>query len=319
MSRKASINKVEIWFEEFGDSANESILLIMGANANCKQWDQEFIDILVSLNFQVIRFDNRDVGKSSRFGTEPLLNKFLKYFPSFILYRIVNSIFGLAVDKNGKFKFNESVTVQYDLSDMAKDAISLMDYLNIEKAHIIGASMGGMITQIIALDYPERVLSITPIMTSPGIQNKSLSGPTEELLEAMKKSFVLNLKGRIEDGVVEIYRQLTGSRFPFNEYKFREKLKPVIEHGSNPFALHGAAIGASPDRSTRLGEIKIPTLVIHGTEDAILPLDHGIALADGIKDSKKMIMEGVGHEIPEELIPEIINEIIKNIKRVARD
>lgn len=319
MSRKASINKVEIWFEEFGDSANESILLIMGANANCKQWDQEFIDILVSLNFQVIRFDNRDVGKSSRFGTEPLLNKFLKYFPSFILYRIVNSIFGLAVDKNGKFKFNESVTVQYDLSDMAKDAISLMDYLNIEKAHIIGASMGGMITQIIALDYPERVLSITPIMTSPGIQNKSLSGPTEELLEAMKKSFVLNLKGRIEDGVVEIYRQLTGSRFPFNEYKFREKLKPVIEHGSNPFALHGAAIGASPDRSTRLSEIKIPTLVIHGTEDAILPLDHGIALADGIKDSKKMIMEGVGHEIPEELIPEIINEIIKNIKRVARD
>ncbi len=200
---------------------------------------------------------------------------------------------------------------------MAKDAVSLMDALKIEKAHIIGASMGGMITQIIALDYPEKVLSITPIMTSPGVQNESLSGPTHELLEAMKKSFVFNLKGRVEDGVVEIYRQLTGSRFPFNEQEFREKLKPVIAHGNNPFSLHGAAVGASPDRTSRLHEIKVPTLVIHGTEDAILPLDHGIAVADGITDSKRMIMEGVGHEIPEELLPEIIDEIVANIRRAS--
>ncbi len=319
MTNIVSINKIEIWFEEFGDSSNEAILLIMGANANCKQWDQEFIDKLVSHNFRVIRFDNRDVGKSTRIGKEPIFNKFLKFFPYFILKRIVNSIFGLAIDENGKFKFNELATVQYDLSDMAKDAISLMNYLNIEKAHIIGASMGGMITQIIALDYPERVLSITPIMTSPGIQNESLSGPTSELLESMKKSFVFNLRGEIEDGVVEIYRHLTGSRFPFKERKFREKLKPVIEHGNNPFALHGAAIGASADRSHRLNEINVPTLVIHGTEDSILPLDHGIALADGIKNSKRFIMEGVGHEIPEELLPEIINEIVANIRRVSLD
>ena len=134
---------------------------------------------------------------------------------------IVNSIFGLAVDE-GRFKFSESSPAQYDLSDMAKDAVSLMDNLKIDKAHIIGASMGGMITQIITLDYPERVLSITPIMTSPGVQNECISGPTKELPEAMKKSFIFNLKGRIEDGVVEIYRQLTGSRFPFNEQEFRK-------------------------------------------------------------------------------------------------
>ena len=174
-----------------------------------------------------------------------------------------------------------------------------------------------MKSQIIALDYPERVLSITPIMTSPGIQNESLSGPTEELLEAMKKSFVFNLKGRVEDGVVEIYRQLTGTRFPFNEDEFREKLKPIIAHGNNPFALHGAAVGASPDRTSRLNEIKVPALIIHGTEDAILPLDHGVAVADGIKDSKRMIMEGVGHEIPEELLPEIVSKIVENIKRAS--
>tara|TARA_B100000963_G_scaffold346063_1_gene350853 strand:- start:138 stop:1097 length:960 start_codon:yes stop_codon:yes gene_type:complete len=317
MGKVLKVNELEIWYEEFGDREQESILLIMGANANCKHWDLEFINKLVSNNFHVVRFDNRDVGKSTWIGKEPIYNKFLKFLPSLLLKLLVNKIFGLAVDTNGKFKFSEVSQVHYDLSDMAKDAVSLMDKLNIEKAHIIGASMGGMITQIIALDYPHRVLSITPIMTSPGIQNQSLSGPTNELLEAMKKSFVFNLKGKIEDGVVEIYRQLTGSRFPFNEKKFREKLKLVVEHGNNPFALHGAAVGASPDRTSRLQEIKVPTLVIHGTEDAILPLDHGIAVADGIADSKRMIMEGVGHEIPEELLPEIISEIVSNIKRAS--
>jgi len=317
MGAVVEANNINIWYEEFGDKNNDTILLIMGANANCMQWDQEFIDQLVVNDFHVVRFDNRDVGKTTWFGKEPAFNKFLKILPNFLLKMIVNSIFGLAVDEKGRFKFSESTPTKYDLSDMAKDAVSLMDVLKIEKAHIIGASMGGMITQIIALDYPERVLSITPIMTSPGVQNDSLSGPTKELLEAMKKSFVFNLKGRIEDGVVEIYRQLTGSRFPFNEQQFREKLKPVIAHGNNPFSLHGAAVGASPDRTSRLNEIKVPTLVIHGTEDAILPLDHGIAVADGITDSKRMIMEGVGHEIPEELLSEIISEIVANVRRAS--
>tara|TARA_B100000035_G_scaffold309506_1_gene315791 strand:+ start:271 stop:1224 length:954 start_codon:yes stop_codon:yes gene_type:complete len=317
MGTLVEANNIDIWYEEFGDQENETIFLIMGANANCMHWDLEFIDQLIANDYHVVRFDNRDVGKTTWFGKEPTFNKFLKILPNFLLKMIVNSIFGLAVDEKGRFKFSDSSPVQYDLSDMAKDAVSLMDVLKIEKAHIIGASMGGMITQIIALDYPERVMSITPIMTSPGVQNESLSGPTEELLEAMKKSFVFNLKGRVEDGVVEIYRQLTGSRFPFNEQEFREKLKPIIAHGNNPFALHGAAVGASPDRTARLHEIKVPALIIHGTEDAILPLDHGISVADGIKDSKRMIMEGVGHEIPEELFPEIINEIVANIKRAS--
>lgn len=318
MGEILQVNNIELWYEQFGDPSNETVLLIMGANANCKQWDQEFIDNLVSHNLHVVRFDNRDVGKSTWIGKEPTYMMFLKILPSFLLKKIVNSIFGLAVDNEGKFKFNASASVKYNLLDMAKDAISLMEALCIEKAHIIGASMGGMITQIIALEYPEKVMSITPIMTSPGIQNKSLSGPTKDLLEAIKKSFIFNLKGRSEDGVVEIYRQLTGTRFPFNEQEFREKLKPIIAHGNNPFSLHGAAVGASPDRTSRLNEIDVPTLVIHGTEDAILPLDHGIALADGIRDSKRMIMEGVGHEIPLELMSEIISAIIENIKSASR-
>ena len=194
MGTTVEANNINIWYEEYGDQTKETILLIMGANANCMQWDREFIDQLVANDYHVVRFDNRDVGKSTWFGKEPAFNKILKIFPNFLLRMIVNSIFGLAVDEKGRFKFSESSPAQYDLSDMAKDAVSLMDTLKIDKAHIIGASMGGMITQIVALDYPERVLSITPIMTSPGVQNESLSGPTKELLEAMKKSLYLILR-----------------------------------------------------------------------------------------------------------------------------
>ena len=185
------VNNINIWYEEFGDQEKETILLIMGANANCMQWDKEFISQLVANDYHVVRFDNRDVGKSTWFGKESTLNKYLRILPNFLLKMIVNKIFGLAVDEKGRFKFSESTPVEYDLSDMAKDAVSLMDALKINKAHIIGASMGGMITQIIALDYPERVLSITPIMTSPGVQNESLSGPTEKLLGAIKKIFCI--------------------------------------------------------------------------------------------------------------------------------
>ena len=133
-------NNINIWYEEFGDKNQETILLIMGANANCMQWDQEFIDQLVGNDFHIVRFDNRDVGKSTWFGKEATFNNFLKILPSFLLKMIVNSIFGLTVDENGRFKFSKSTPIKYDLSDMSNDAISLMDSLKIEKAHIIGAS-----------------------------------------------------------------------------------------------------------------------------------------------------------------------------------
>ena len=150
MGSTVKVNNIEIWYEEFGDKTNQTVLLIMGANANCMQWGQEFIDALIAKDFHVVRFDNRDVGKSTWFGKEPAINKILKFLPSFILKTLVNSIFGLAIDDKGKFKFSENTKVQYNLSDMAQDAVSLMNELQIKKAHIIGASMGGMITQLIA-------------------------------------------------------------------------------------------------------------------------------------------------------------------------
>ena len=284
----AEVNDINIWWEDFGNSSDPSVLLIMGANANAMQWTLEFINPLVSAGFHVIRFDNRDVGKSTWLTTEP----------SFKL-------------EEGSMVTGE---VSYNLEDMALDAVSLLEYLGVEKAHIVGASMGGMITQVIGLDHPNKALSLTPIMSTPGagLEDENLSPPTESLMQGMMKSMEHNMKGEYLEGLVCIYRELIGSRYPFDEEKFREGAKAIMDHGHNPFPGHGAAVSSSPHRKDRLKEISLPTLVIHGTEDAILPFDHGQALADGIPNAQLMVLEGVGHEIPEKMTEQITARMIQH-------
>ena len=237
----AEVNDINIWWEDFGNSSDPSVLLIMGANANAMQWTLEFINPLVSAGFHVIRFDNRDVGKSTWLTTEP----------SFKL-------------EEGSMVTGE---VSYNLEDMAQDAMSLLEHLGVEKAHIVGASMGGMITQVIGLDHPHKALSLTPIMSTPGagLEDEILSPPTESLMQGMMKSMEHNMKGEYLEGLVCVYRELTGSRYPFDEEKFREGAKEIMDHGHNPFPGHGAAVSSSPHRKDRLKEINLSTLVIHGT------------------------------------------------------
>ena len=311
----AEVNNINIWWEDFGNPSNPSVLLIMGANANCMQWTPEFIDPLVDAGFRVVRFDNRDVGKSTWFGKESFSAKLVRLFlPKFLLKFFLKKAFNSIIDENGYMQEFDIKDPDYTLDDMAKDAVCLMDHLKIEKAHIIGASMGGMITQLLALDYPDRTLTITPIMSSPGMGDPDLSNMTPALINGLQESAFMDAKGNHADSVTRIYRELTGSRFPFNEEKFREKLIPVMAHGHNPNCKHGDAAGASPSRKHRLNQISKPTLVIHGTEDAILGLDHGMALYENIPNAKKLIMEGVGHEIPEELAEEITSTIIDHLK-----
>ncbi len=288
----AEVNDINIWWEDFGDSSNPTVLLIMGANANAMQWTLEFINPLVEAGFHVIRFDNRDVGKSTWVTTEP----------SFVM-------------QEGQMVSSE---VSYNLEDMAQDAVSLLEHLGVEKAHIVGASMGGMITQVIGLDHPHKALSLTPIMSTPGagLEDENLSPPTESLMQGMMKSMEHNMKGEYLEGLVCVYRELIGSRYPFDEEKFREGAKVIMDHGHNPFPGHGAAVSSSPHRKDRLKEISLPTLVIHGTEDAILPLDHGQALADGIPNAKLMVLEGAGHEIPEQMTEEITSRMIEHFNSI---
>ena len=318
MGEIARINNIDIWWEDYGEKSNASVLLIMGANASALYWDRKFIDELVANDLHVVIFDNRDVGKSTWFNSEPFLVKFAKFLPYAVSKKLVSSAFKSMVDDDGKFAIPDGNGAKYDLNDMAKDAICLMDHLGIDKAHIVGASMGGMITQIIGLDYPERALSLTPIMSSPGLGDTSLSGMAPSLVESMQEMFLLNIQGRYTDGVVALYRALAGSRFPFDEIKFRALAEPIMAHGHNAYAGHGDAIGASPSRLNRLADINLPTLVIHGTEDPILPLDHGMALADNIAGATTSIMEGVGHEIPEALMPEIVSKLLALFQQTSK-
>ena len=318
MGEIASVNNVDIWWEDYGEKSNTSVLLIMGANASALYWDRTFIEELVANDLHVVIFDNRDVGKSSWFNSEPLLVKLAKFLPHAVSKKLVSSAFKSMVDDDGNFAMPDGKGAKYDLNDMAKDAICLMDHLGIEQAHIVGASMGGMITQIIGLDYPERALSLTPIMSSPGVGDASLSGMAPSLMEGMQQMFLLNIQGRYLDGVVELYRALAGSRFPFDEVKFRNQAEPIMAHGHNAYAGHGDAVGAGPSRLNRLAEISLPTLVIHGTEDPILPLDHGMALANNIAGATTFIMEGVGHEIPEALMPEIVREMLTLFQKASK-
>ena len=310
----AEVNNINIWWEDFGNPSDPSVLLIMGANANCMQWPPEFIDPLVDAGFHVVRFDNRDVGKSTWFGKESFSAKLVRLFlPKFLLKFFLKKAFNSIIDENGYMQEFDIKDPDYTLDDMAKDAVCLMDHLKIEKAHIIGASMGGMITQLLALDYPDRTLTITLIFSSPGMGDPDLSNMTPALVMGLQESAFMDAKGNHADSVTRIYRELTGSRFPFNEEKFRERLIPIMAHGHNPNCKHGEAAGASPSRKHRLNQITKPTLVIHGTEDAILGLDHGMALYENIPNAKKLIMEGVGHEIPEELADEISSTIFDHL------
>ena len=300
----SKLNGIDIWWEEHGIKDNPPVLMIMGLNANSQRWPSELIDGLVQNDFYVLTYDNRDTGKSSWPTEESLVVAFIKLMPNFVHEFVVEGLFDQMFDIEGKFNMTE-VPSEYNLNDMALDGLALLDHLEIEKAHIVGASLGGMIGQIIALDHEERAISFTGIMTTPGFDTTGLSGPSKVYIEAMKKSFILTLQDKHQEAYEVVNLPLLGSKYDSKEYLL-SILKLTEQHGNNSNSGHMTAVGASPNRMNRLNEISIPTLVIHGSEDPLIPLDHGIAIANEIRNSTIYIMEGVGHNFPKEEIPEII-------------
>ena len=306
------LNGIDIWWESHGDMNNPTALLIMGLNSNSKVWSDQYIENLVDNNLHVVVFDNRDIGKSTWITEEPGLITLIKYLPDFLKEYFVDFIFSFIFDEEGKFNMENPAPAEYNLSDMAMDGIALLDHLEISEAHIIGASMGGMIAQVMALEHSDRVKSLTLIFTTPGFDTPGLSGPSESFKVAMKESFLLNLSGSEIDALIVTEEALTGSRFPFNKNNFIEKAKIRLNQGINISNAQTAAVGASPNRASSLKYINQPTLIIHGTEDPLIPVDHGMYLFDNITNSKKLILEGVGHEIPDQLLQEIIPAIVSN-------
>jgi pimeloyl-ACP methyl ester carboxylesterase len=286
----ARANGVELCYEIFGKDDAEPMLLIMGLGAQMILWDDEFCQQLASRGFRVIRFDNRDIGKSSKMtGGKPLK-------PLELL----------------KLRFLKiPVEAPYKLRDMADDTIGLMDALHIKSAHLVGASMGGMIAQEIAICYPQRARSLTSIMSTTG--NPKVPPPTREASAMLmapppktKEEFLLRF--------AQTWKVLRVGHFPLDEAKDRERAERVFARGLNPAGVGRQlrAILASGSRKERLHSVKAPTLVIHGTVDPLVRPEGGKDTAASIPGAKLMMVDRMGHAIPIPMWPEIIDAIDKH-------
>jgi pimeloyl-ACP methyl ester carboxylesterase len=280
-------NGIELCYDTFGDRAAPPLLLVMGLAAQMIAWDEAFCEQLAARGFFVIRFDNRDIGLSTRFpehGTPDLM-----------------ALLGQAL-------MRKPVTAPYTLRDMAADAAGLLDALGITRAHIVGASMGGAIAQEMAIHLPDRLLTLTSIMSSTG--DPSLPQATPEAMAVL-----LAPPPKDRDSYFESYKRtwavLRGPGFPLDEAKDMERAARAWDRGLNPpgVARQLAAILASGDRTAALASVRVPTLVIHGSADPLVRHQGGVATAKAIEGARLLTIDGMGHALPISMWPQLIDAI----------
>ena len=289
-----SANGIRLEYESFGSAANPALLLIMGLGAQLTRWTLPFCNKLVERGFRVIRFDNRDIGLSTHLDGAPVPE-----LATIIAARMT----GLPVH------------VPYTLHDMAADTVGLLDALQIDAAHIVGASMGGMIAQLVAADYPQRVLSLTSIMSTTG--NASLPPPTPAASAVLmsRSPHPSDLEAYVKHGLNTL-RVIGSPGVPFDEAAARERLTNDVRRSYNPpgFGRQLAAVTATGDRRDRIRRIKAPTLVVHGADDPLVPLAGGRDTAENIAGAELLVIPGMGHDLP----PAFYDRVVDAIERVAR-
>jgi len=280
------LGDVEIAYDTFGERSNPAMVLIMGLGEQMIAWDEEFCGQLAAKGYWVIRFDNRDVGDSTAFDEAGV--------PDI-----------LALIQGNK------VEVPYTLEDMAGDTVGLLDALGVEEAHIVGVSMGGMVAQTVAIKYPERVRTLTSIMSTSG--DPRLSQPKPEAGQLLLTPAPTERAAYIEHSL-KVWHILGSPGFPFHENRTREFAGRVYDRGLNPqgFGRQLAAVYASGSRKGALESLDIPTLVIHGNADPLIPLEAGKDTAESIPGAKLMVIEGMGHNLPPEIWPKVVDAIAEH-------
>lgn len=291
---RANCNGIELEYETFGTPGDSPILLIMGLGAQMTMWDESFCDGLRAEGHFVIRYDARDTGLSTRFESAGIPD----------IAEIMATI-----ARGGQAE------VPYLLDDMADDAAALLSALELDAAHVVGASMGGMVAQALAIRHPERVLTLTSIMSTTGSPDLPPARP-----EAMARLMRPAADGRdgYIDGFVETMQIVSGSGFPFDAAQARERAGQLYDRSFYPVGQtrHTAAVVASGSRKEALGSVRVPTLVIHGTEDPLVPVEGGIDTHESIPGSELMLIEHMGHGMPEPVVPQLIQAIAKLTARV---
>ena len=280
-------NGIRIAYDEFGDTRATPMLLIMGLGAQMILWHDDFCATLAGRGYRVIRFDNRDVGESS-------------WMDDLGMPDVVSVFTAVAT--------HQPVSAPYLLRDMAADAAGLLAALDIERAHVVGVSMGGMIAQTLALDAPARLRSLTSIMSSTG--NPNLPQPRPEAMAVLLTPPPPDREGAIARGV-EVFRTIGSPGFPFEEDEVRRLAALSYDRGFNPAgtARQLVAILASGSRVERLRSLRVPTLVIHGTDDPLVPLAAGQETANAIPNAALLAIEGMGHDMPRPVWPRMIDAI----------
>jgi pimeloyl-ACP methyl ester carboxylesterase len=283
-----SANGITIEYEEYGAPDAPPVLLIMGLGAQLTLWPIEFVDALVARGYRVIRFDNRDIGLSTKFEAAGIPD--------------MASVMMAAM-------MGKKPAVPYTLDDMSADAVGLLDALNIKAAHIVGASMGGMIAQNVAADYPDRTLSLTSIMSTTG--NPMLPPARPDAMAVLTNRPTATDTDTLVAFTVNAARVIGSPAYPASDEKLKARVRADMARSFSPtgFARQMSAIIASGDRRPKLARVTAPTLVIHGEADPLVPLEGGKDTAANIKGAKLLTIPGMGHDLPVELVDTIADAI----------
>ena len=281
---------IQIEYDTLGDRSDPPMLMIMGLGGQLTTWDQGFCEQLADRGFYVIRYDNRDAGLSTKMESA-----------------------GRA-DIAGAYSGRPHPA--YTLDDLADDAVGVLDALGIRAAHIVGASMGGFIAQLVAINHPDRVLSLTSIMSGPG--GEDTVPPTPEAAEALTKAPGPTRDERIELGVAA-RRVFVGDGNPFDIEKETRRVEEQYDRSYYPlgFGRQLVAILAAGSRVTALAGVKVPTLVVHGIDDPLVPVENGRRVAAAVPGARLMELEGMGHNIPERDWPAVADAIAETARQAS--
>ncbi len=284
---------IELAYEVQGDGP--PVVMIMGLGAQLVLWPQELVDAIAAAGFRTIRFDNRDIGQSAWFDHLGVPNN-----PKLLARRLA----GLSVD------------APYNLSAMASDTIGLLDTLGIARAHLIGASLGGMIAQTVAIEHPQRVASLTSIMSSAG--NLAAFAVHPRALKQMLGKPPTNREEYVER-IVTLFRGHAGTH-PYDAVRMAELAGLQYDRGYHPqgFARQFAAILGSGSRVERLKTVAAPTLVMHGTHDPLVPISAGRLVAASIPGATFVPIDGMGHELPRPIWPQVTAAVTAHMEKAGR-
>lgn len=283
------VNGVELCYEEFGSPDAPPVLLIMGLGGPMFWWEDDFCSALAERGFRVIRYDNRDVGRSQA-GTNPA-----RLVPAYL----------------------RRVPPEYSLEDMAADAAGLLQELGVEGAHVVGVSMGGMIAQLLAIRHPELVRSLVSMMSTTG--SRKVGRVSAKVAVRMLRKIPEDEDGYIARNIEGFKRIGSPRYFESNLERQQARARRTYAYGLNPEGTMRqlAAIVAAPDRTAALRNVRVPTAVVHGTADPLVHVSGGKATARAILGAELVLIPGMGHDMPRELWPVLIDVIERTARRAS--